>query len=217
MTRLLALMLLIAPGTLLHAQLANTQWKSTIIIGNPVNVVLNFSKDTCSLYTVADSTIIEIMTYKASDTILTLVKVDGQSDCDITTPGKYRFNIQNKVLTLQLLSDDCEDRSNVIADTKWKPWVIPPELKISEAVLRQYVGTYEADSTHPIYITLDNGRLYADGPNNQLPKSALAAESNTRFFLRIAGVSFDFVKDANGKVVSFISHEDKDYELKKVK
>ncbi|HWB28447.1 MAG TPA: DUF3471 domain-containing protein [Chitinophagaceae bacterium] len=216
MKQLLAWLLLLIPAITLHAQLANTQWKSTVIIGNPVGVILDFKKDSCSLYTVGDSTIIEIMTYKATDTVLTVVKVEGQSDCDITTPGKYRYNIQNNLLTLQLLADDCEDRSTVIADTKWKPWIIPPEVKVSEAILRQYVGTYEMDSTHPIYITLDNGRLYAEGPNNQLPKSPLTAESNTRFFLRIAGVSFDFVKDAGGKVVSFISHEDKDYELKKV-
>ena len=63
---------------------------------------------------------------------------------------------------------------------------------------------------HPITINLNQGVLYAEGVNNGLPKSPFTTVTQTKFFLRIAGVEMDFVKDANGKIVKLISHEAKD-------
>lgn len=79
------------------------------------------------------------------------------------------------------------------------------------------MGVFALDEGHPITISLNQGVLYAEGPNNGLPKSPFTTETQTKFFLRIAGVKMDFVKDANGKVVKLISHEAKDQELKKIK
>jgi hypothetical protein len=205
-----------SPG-LLFGQLENTRWKATLIIENPVNTIFDFKKDTVSLYTVADSTLIEIMKYSINDTSFTLLKLDGQSDCNNSTPGKYRYQVTEDRLNLAMIEDDCPDRSSVINNTKWSRWKDHPEVKVDEAILKQYAGVYELDDAHPITITLENGRLYAEGPNNGLPKSMFTAESETRFFLKIAGVEMDFVKDDNGNVVKLISHEEKDYELRKVK
>ena len=201
----------------LFAQLDNTRWKATLIIDEPVNVIFDFKKDILSLYTVADSTMIETMNYTKDDTSFTLTKIDGQSDCDNSTPGKYRFKIKNGKMEIKMISDGCYDRSSVIDNTTWAKWKEPVEVKVNDAVLKQYVGVYELDDAHPISVTFEDGRLYAEGPNNGLPKSPLIAESNTKFFLRIAGVEWDFIKDVNGNVVKLISHEEKDYELKKIK
>ena len=201
----------------LFAQLDNTRWKATLIIDEPVNVIFDFKKDILSLYTVADSTMIETMNYTKDDTSFTLTKIDGQSDCDNSTPGRYRFKIKNGKIEIKMISDDCYDRSSVIDNTTWTKWKEPVEVKVNDAVLKQYVGVYELDDAHPISVTFEGGRLYAEGPNNGLPKSPLIAESNTKFFLRIAGVEWDFIKDANGNVVKLISHEEKDYDLKKIK
>ena len=201
----------------LFAQLDNTRWKATLIIDEPVNVIFDFKKDILSLYTVADSTMIETMNYTKDDTSFTLTKIDGQSDCDNSTPGKYRFKIKNGKMEIKMISDDCYDRSSVIDNTTWTKWKEPVEVKVDEAILKQYTGVYELDDAHPISVTFQGGRLYAEGPNNGLPKSPLIAESNTKFFLRIAGVEWDFIKDANGNVVKLISHEEKDYDLKKIK
>jgi len=201
----------------IHAQLPNTQWKARINTGATINVVFDFKKDTCSIYNIADSSIIETMSYNVNDTAFTVHKIDGQSDCEASTIGKYRFEIKDGALYIRLLTDDCDDRSSVLDNTKWVPWKIPQEVKVDESVLKQRVGVYQLDEAHPIYITLEDGRLYVTGPNNQLPKSPLLAESDTKFFLKIAAVEFDFVKDANGNVIKLISHEEKDYELKKVK
>jgi hypothetical protein len=199
------------------AQLENTRWKSTVTIGEPVNVIFDFKKDTVALYRVADGTLIENMSYIYNNASFTLRKIAGQSDCDNTTPGKYSFKITHDKMFIKLVKDDCYDRSSVINDTEWSVWKEPVAIKVSEAILKQYVGRYETDAAHPIAITLENGILYAEGPDNKLPKSPLTPESNTKFFLRIAGVEWHFIKDAKGHVVSLISHEAKDYELKKVR
>ncbi len=211
------LLLSILLPAIMFAQLANTRWKATLIIDGPLNTIFDFRKDTCSIYTVADSTLIETMTYKQTDTTFTLHKIDGQSDCDKDVLGTYHFQVKNEQLSVQMLADECYDRSSVLQNTEWKKWKEFTEVKINESVLKQYTGLYQLDAAHPIYVTLYCGRLYAEGPNNRLPKSPLAAESETKFFLRIAGVEWDFIKDSNGKVVTLISHEDKDYELRKIK
>ncbi len=204
-------------ATSLHAQLNNTHWKARIEIDGPVNVIFDFKKDTCQILRLADSGVIETMSYTIKDSILTVQKIDGQSDCDISTIGKYKIELKDNSLVIRLASDDCDDRSTVMDNSKWVPWRIPVEVMLTDAVLKQYTGTYELDDAHPIYVTVESGRLQVEGPNNGLPKTPIYAESETRFFIRLAGVEWDFVKDASGKVTSVISHEEKDYELKKVK
>jgi hypothetical protein len=199
------------------AQLENTQWKTKVTIDGPVNVIFDFKKDTVSLYNLADSASIEVMSYTATDTSFTLLKIDGQSDCDLSTPGKYNFRIKNDSLFMKTISDNCDDRSSVINNTRWKKWKEHTGVKVDDDILKQYAGVYELDEAHPITIIFENGHLYAEGPNNGLPKSVLTAEGNNRFYLRIADVAFDFVRDTNGTVIKLISHEEKDYELKKVK
>jgi hypothetical protein len=201
----------------LFAQLENTRWKSKIVIDNPVNVILDFKKNTVSLYNLADSGIIETMSYTADNTSFTLLKIEGQSDCDNSTPGKYSFKINKDSMYMKKISDDCYDRYSVIDNTGWRKWKEHPDVKIDQAILKQYAGVYQLDAAHPITVTFENGHLYIEGPNNGLPKSQLTAESSKRFYLRIADAEFDFVKDTNGNVIKLISHEEKDYELKKVK
>ncbi len=200
-----------------NAQLENTKWKATIVIDNPLNVIFDFKKDTVSIYTVADNTVIETMTYTNNDTSVTLLKIDGQSDCGSNEPGKYKFVIKNDSMRLTMIADSCFDRSSVIDSTKWTKWKDYPDVKIDESILKQYAGVYEVDAAHPITVSFEDGVLYIEGPNNGLPRSPFTPVTATKFFLRIAAVEMDFIKDANGNIVSLISHEAKDYELKKVR
>ena len=198
------------------AQLKNTRWKGTIKGDNPRNVILDFKADKVILYTVSDSEIVETMTYTMSENSFTVTKIDGQSDCDNSTPGKYSFKMEGGAMFIKLVNDPCGDRSSALDATKWTKWKDHPEVKVDESVLKQYVGVYEFDAQHHLTITLENGRLYIEGPNNNLPKSPLISESKTKFFLKLAGVEIDFVKDASGKVVKFISHEEQDQEVRKI-
>jgi len=200
------------------AQLENTRWKTTLRLDDKMlNVIVDFIKDTVALYTVSDSIVIEKMTYTKTNALFTLLKIEGQSDCDNGTPGEYAFTIKGDSLFLRLLKDECYDRYSVLQNTKWKKWKSYPGIKVDEAVLKQYTGVYAHDEAHPITISLQNGILYAEGPNNGLPKSPFTPVTASKFFLRIAGVEIDFIKDANGNVFKLISHEEKDFELKKIK
>jgi hypothetical protein len=105
--------------TTITAQLRDTRWKTSLQLSNgPTTTAIDFRKDTVLVYTVADSTMIERMTYTKSDTSLTLIKIDGQSGCD-TIPGKYGFTISGAKLALKLLQDDCYDRYSAIQNTEW--------------------------------------------------------------------------------------------------
>ena len=201
----------------LHAQLAGTKWTTKINTGELLNVIFDFDKTTCYIYRMADSGVIETMNYTIKDSLITLHKIDGQSDCDTSTPGVYAFHVKNNTLNLILFKDDCDDRSSTVDNTHWQPWVIPADVKVDEAILKQYCGTYALDLQHPIYVTFADGHLWIEGPNNGVPKTQLITESATRFFIRLANVHWDFVKDAAGNVIKVISHEEKDYELAKIK
>ncbi|MEP6747481.1 MAG: DUF3471 domain-containing protein [Bacteroidota bacterium] len=200
------------------AQLENSKWKTTLHLdGSTPNVILYFKKDSVSLFNVPDSALIEKMTYTKNDTSFILTKIDGQSDCDNGSPGKYGFTIRGDSLFLTLLQDDCYDRYSVIQNTKWAKWKEYRAVKVDETTLKKYTGVYQHDEGHPIIISLENGVLYATGPNNNLPKSPFIPVTTSKFFLRIAAVEMDFISNSAGNVISLISHETKDFELKKIK
>ncbi len=201
----------------LQAQLNNTRWRGVLKGDNPQSVLLDFKENNFNVYTVSDSSMVERMLFTNDKTSFEVKKIDGQSDCDNTTPGKYQFTIKKDSLFIKVISDACGDRSSAIDDTKWIRWKAHPEVKVAESILKKYVGTYANDDQHHIFVTYENGYLQIEGPNNNLPKVPMIPESNTRFFVKIAGVELDFVKDEKGDVIKLVSHEDKDFELKKIK
>src|ERR1700760_974870 len=113
--------LIVFSGSLL-AQLKNTRWKGTIKGDNPRNVILDFKKDSVSVYTISDSEIVETMTYVKDDTSFTLKKIEGQSDCDNSNTGKYKFRMRKDSMFVTIISDPCNDRSSALDQTKWIKW-----------------------------------------------------------------------------------------------
>lgn len=99
------------------AQLSNTKWKGTLNIEGGMDVLFNFSNDTLDVQNAADNSSLETMTYTSDDSVITLTKIYGQSQCD-TTAGKYKYVIVNNEMTLSLLSDDCPDRAGAIGTMK---------------------------------------------------------------------------------------------------
>lgn len=199
------------------AQLAGTKWVGTIKGDNPRKVYFNFNDGGFSVNTVSDSSMVEMMVYSVEGNLLTVKKVDGQSDCDNGSTGIYTFRTTKDSLFIKLKEDACTDRSSALdafAGVKWKKH---PEVKVDPSILKQYVGVYALDANREVIISLDSGKLQIEGPKIGLPKLPLTAVSDRRFFLKIAYVEMDFVRDASGKVTKMISHEEKDYELKKTK
>ncbi|MGI8951640.1 MAG: hypothetical protein ACR2FN_08650 [Chitinophagaceae bacterium] len=119
MKKIILLLLLSSSTFLVHAQLTNTKWKGTLKLDNPLDAFFDFKNDTLFVTSVADSSTIEIMTYTANDSSFTIQKISGQSDCDGTTVGKYKFKIDNNGMNIVLISDDCDDRSSVLNNTNW--------------------------------------------------------------------------------------------------
>lgn len=102
-----------------QSQLADTKWKSSMNIPNPVECLLQFKKDTLIVLVAADpSMVVETMTYKLKNDTLTIYKVSGTSPCT-DTPGLYKWVLKDEKLFITPLSDECEDRANAFTPEGW--------------------------------------------------------------------------------------------------
>ncbi len=101
-----------------NAQLSNTKWKGSLNVqGGSMDVEFIFSNDTLDVINTSENESLETMKYTTTDSVLTLVKLYGQSQCD-TTPGKYKYVIADNQMTINLISDDCLDRSGAMGAMK---------------------------------------------------------------------------------------------------
>lgn len=101
----------------LHAQLANTKWKTTLQLDQPIDVVFSFTADTLDVSNADDHSSLETMKYTLQDTTFTIQKLYGQSVCD-TTLGTYSLKITDNTILIKPISDNCSDRANVLRDIK---------------------------------------------------------------------------------------------------
>jgi CubicO group peptidase (beta-lactamase class C family) len=96
---------------------------------------------------------------------------------------------------------------------------LPREKKtitVKPEILDTYAGEYEVSPEFHVFITKENGQLYAVAPGHT--KAKMYAESETSFFLRIADVAFTFVIDEKGEVTQLILHMDgEDSPARKIK
>ena len=91
-----------------------------------------------------------------------------------------------------------------------------PNLKLSDAVLRQFAGVY--DGKLKAIVSVENGHLKVESPTVQLGKTTLYATNDHHFYLKIMETDIDFVKDAQGKVIkAVLDDEGEHYELARVK
>ena len=75
-------------------------------------------------------------------------------------------------------------------------------VKVDAKIYNAYIGEYDFGQNRIIKITKEGDKLFAEG--GRTPKSEMFAESETRFFLKIADVRFSFEKDSEGKVTGLI-------------
>ncbi|WP_018615740.1 hypothetical protein [Segetibacter koreensis] len=93
------------------AQLGHSKWKGVLKLDNPVNVTFNFGKDTLTVFNLDENTILETMIYTATSSTFTLKKISGQSGCESSTIGKYKYKIKAKSLLMTVVEDNCSDRA----------------------------------------------------------------------------------------------------------
>ena len=101
-----------------HGQLANTSWKGTITLNQPVDVLFNFGNDTLEVLNTQDSSEMETMKYALNNNVLTLSKLFGHSMCDETTPGIYSCNVNGNQMFLNGISDACDDRKTALTNVQ---------------------------------------------------------------------------------------------------
>ncbi len=119
MKKIIFILLVSVASVSAHSQLANTKWKDTLKLENPMEAEFDFAKDTLTVTATADGSLVETMTYTVKDNVFTITKVSGQSDCDGTTTGKYKFEIKGNEMYITMVSDDCNDRATVLDKNKF--------------------------------------------------------------------------------------------------
>jgi hypothetical protein len=101
------------------AQLSNTKWKATIQADETMELEFQFSKDTLNVINLGDASTIEVYTYIARDSLITLHKVYGQSECDTAITGKYKYAQKEDAITFTLIEDDCGQRVAILNKSQW--------------------------------------------------------------------------------------------------
>lgn len=119
MKKMFLIVLIAVISASVNAQFANSKWKSTLQLDNPVDVIFDFKSDTLEAIVVMDNSSLETMKYSTKDGILSIQKITGQSQCSSTTVAKYKYELKEKELYLTLVEDDCYDRYSVLDKTKW--------------------------------------------------------------------------------------------------
>ena len=112
-----------------------------------------------------------------------------------------RFSLAMQLATdTEMLEEVCESKmefwTGSISDLQ------KSAVKVSEDVLRQYVGSYEGywrANLRQVRVTLDGGTLYVTGL--LLPEAVELIPESNDVFTTSEGVSYKFVKDGTGKVI----------------
>lgn len=90
------------------------------------------------------------------------------------------------------------------------------EMKVSETILKQYVGDYELQPGFILAVTQDGNRLFTQATGQS--KVEVFAESETKFFLKVVDAQIEFAKDDTGKVTKLILYQGgQRMEAKKIK
>jgi CubicO group peptidase (beta-lactamase class C family) len=100
-----------------------------------------------------------------------------------------------------------------------KPYELPKEriaIAIDTAAVKQYAGEYELSPGFILAITLGDGRLMVQATGQG--KAELYAEKQNFFFLKVADVQIEFIKNDNGVTDKLILHQGgRDMPAKKIK
>src|SRR6478609_8317075 len=94
----------------------------------------------------------------------------------------------------------------VVASSFYAQVATPAEVKIAPAVFDAYVGQYQPASDPDMIFSIfrEDGHFYVQ-PTDQA-KVEIFAQSESRFFVKAFPAALDFIRGADGKVVSLTWH-----------
>ncbi len=79
------------------------------------------------------------------------------------------------------------------------------EVEVDVAVLESYAGEYQFSSRFSVVVTFESGRLSIQ-PTGQ-EKSPIYAESETKFYSKVAPVEFTFIRNESGEVTGVVMQQ----------
>jgi hypothetical protein len=89
-----------------------------------------------------------------------------------------------------------------------KPYDIPAgrkEIKLDNAVLKQYIGEYQLASNFMITVFLEGDQLRAQATGQ--PAFDLYAEKENLFFLKVVDAKVEFIRDDKGAVTELMLYQ----------
>jgi hypothetical protein len=108
-----------------RAQLANTKWTGIASLLQDdksivkAKITMFFGKDSVNVFFEAGGTP-EVLTYKATDDVITLVKVSGGSPCQIGTSVKQKYQIKGNTLHISIGQSTCEAYVNAMVGSSFE-------------------------------------------------------------------------------------------------
>ena len=116
LTFIMALGILSMPS-LKPEDLINTTWSGKINVPDPVDAEMEFRHD--SLFTYIGEDLVETSSFKIKGDTLILQKINGMSSCD-QQPADYKYTIEDDVLKLEALNDNCAERKSAFLNDGFK-------------------------------------------------------------------------------------------------
>jgi CubicO group peptidase (beta-lactamase class C family) len=95
----------------------------------------------------------------------------------------------------------------IAAEYRWPDWhpTIRATVPVDAKILAQYVGTFQLAPNFDVTMTVENGHLMTQAHGQT--KVEMYAESESKFFMTVAPVEVEFIRDVDGKVNSIVVHQ----------
>lgn len=138
----------------------------------------------------------------------------------------YTIAIPDKKFALVMMSNSMNGESiykelteyitGVTIPWEWEGYIpYTPTTKVAEKILKQYEGDYTGAAKARVF--MENSKLKVEAPAEGLQKSVLYAVSGTKFFLKNAPLSLEFIKSPTGKTEKIkVNDSGEEYELTRV-
>jgi CubicO group peptidase (beta-lactamase class C family) len=96
---------------------------------------------------------------------------------------------------------------SIAAEYRWPDWhpTIRATVPVDAKILAQYVGTFQLAPNFDVTMTVENGHLMTQAHGQT--KVEMYAESESKFFMTVAPVEVEFIRDVDGKVNSIVVHQ----------
>lgn len=97
-----------------------------------------------------------------------------------------------------------KDVTAIVLGEKYQVPVVHNITPLSDSQLAAYVGEYQVAPKVSFKVKLEDGQLFAEGPNNDVFQ--MFPEAEDKFFLKVAPALITFEKDAEGKIAKMLMH-----------